>query len=821
MLFGKELREAYQALSILQRELREEKEKNSQLQQHITEIQTRGSAMTAPADSLESDSDSDVIDSASNIKNSTSDIQHAHKHAKQALDSPSRHFKQPDAFLSNQNNHLYSESELQDLEFFHLKSDPSEIASEELLAQFHIQSRQLIREKEANAEKINAMQQQLLQSEYRVLQSQHEQAEVKQVCAQLLEQLNASKHSNVMQLSDLESHKIRWEQNESNREQQLVWQHRIKLTRYKQQNAQLGRKNSALKQTLEHVLCKVEDCEGNWMRTLQTLRDCMRTNKQLEERLKQSCKKEDILTQNWRKVESESSKWKTRVYRLQEEVATLYQNRIHLEEIERNKMFVEELTQNNFLSAQTKRASLSELNTLRKEMKIMVEKYAILEGSRWSESVSIKNERKLTDTIKQLSERSHQTEERLSRLTCENEKIISDLTRLKSENLQLRNTLSESNETLRKYQCEQNDRCQNWDSESRNLKKNLELVIEKKNDLLLEEESLRTQWMEATESLEQLSVEHIYAIATMEVRTESLERQLLSAEETPTSENWTESNTMGAIQQFSVQIPLLQAFLKDVKAVIRLFQSHKHIIRQLCDHTIKLKDVDSRAIWQLLKWSNAIMKASEPFLTALSTSGKRSLAHVKGDLVRLVSIWHSYNVYESECEEELPPVPPFTIKSQECVMILQNWTSDRKKQARVQRWLYKVSTESLEEFGRTSNTILLDNMTEEVKDAFCMLLIPILRQNSRIRLSVYTRQRQLEQENQRDGSKWIHSLVWDMKIGISWNDTNTIESETEISAPFSPANSTHSSTLSTSSSSSIPSGVMLGIIEARLKQLQS
>nr|CCA20881.1 unknown putative [Albugo laibachii Nc14] len=830
MLFGKELREAYQALSILQRELREEKEKNSQLQQHITAIQARDSAMTAPGGSLESDSDSDVIETASNVSNTktaSSDIQHVHKHEKKAYGSPYRHSKHlDDSFDSNQNDHLYSDSELQELEFLHLKSDPNLIASEELMAQCHQMKQQLHREKECNAEKINEMQQQLLQSEFRVLQSQQEQAELKQVCAQLLEQLNASKHSNVMQLSDLESHAKRWEQNALSREQELIWQHRIQLTQYKQVNTKLSRGNSAYKRIIEQLLCKVEDREGKLMQILQTLLECKQENANLEDNLKQNRRKEEILTQNWRKMELETSKWKERVISLEEEREKLAKSRKHVQEKERNQMVFEDLRQKILLSEQQKCVSVSESKTLRKEVYTLSEKCAVMEKRYASETKSMENEERLTGTIKQLQGQSHRVEKHLSRVSSEHEKLTNEMTLLKRENSQLRNALYDANEKCESFQREQKDICQKWNIETRTLQEDLELVLDEKNDLLVEEESLRTQWIEATESLEKLSVEHIDAISIMEVRTESLERQLLSSQENPISEICKESDPMHTIQQFSLRIPLLQTLFKDAKAVIRLFQSHKHLIRTLCDHAIQINDVDTRSIWPLLKWSHAIVKASEPYLIELSR-GKRPLAYLKDILLRLVNQWHPHNVYQMDYEEELPPVPPFTIKSQECMMILQNWTTDRKKQARVHRWLNKVSTESLEEFGRNPNSMLLDNMTQEVKDAFCMLLIPILRQNTRLRLCVYTRQKRVEREHQSDWNKLVDGLVWDMKIGISWNeslrwnDSDTIECEAENSALLSPCNSTHSSTLSTSSSSSFPSGVMLGIIEARLKQLQS
>lgn len=140
------------------------------------------------------------------------------------------------------------------------------------------------------------------------------------------------------------------------------------------------------------------------------------------------------------------------------------------------------------------------------------------------------------------------------------------------------------------------------------------------------------------------------------------------------------------------------------------------------------------------------------------------------EVTALLSNW-----YECAGDEEIP-APPFGIASREASLVLQNWTADKSKRAAVSRWLEQMEAatgaawsrssssssgdEALEDLAVDGSTLELQQMTTEVKQAFLMLIVPILRRNAAIYVRVFTRRVVASTSAQREDA------TWEMKIHV-------------------------------------------------------
>jgi hypothetical protein len=81
------------------------------------------------------------------------------------------------------------------------------------------------------------------------------------------------------------------------------------------------------------------------------------------------------------------------------------------------------------------------------------------------------------------------------------------------------------------------------------------------------------------------------------------------------------------------------------------------------------------------------------------------------------------------------PRPVFGVASHEMTMILQNWTRDQHQQQYVTQWLARVVNETCKEGERLE----LHAMTYAIKQAFLMLVVPMLLQSTQHHVHVWTR----------------------------------------------------------------------------------
>ncbi|CAI5705673.1 unnamed protein product [Peronospora farinosa] len=199
--------------------------------------------------------------------------------------------------------------------------------------------------------------------------------------------------------------------------------------------------------------------------------------------------------------------------------------------------------------------------------------------------------------------------------------------------------------------------------------------------------------------------------------------------------------------------------------------------------------------------------------------------------------WYECDAGDNDQGEIKPmPTPTFTTTSRETALILQNWTDDRTKQLGVRRWLARMeaypgvpplrgaSSNRVLELPPEGCTLELDDMTSEVKDAFLLLVIPILKQNRALHVRVFIRYvcNKEAMLKQQEGDEEVGiEKVWSMRIHAQSTVTRPRPSSLKLSpssrgspsplAPTSPASSV--SSLSSTASS------RLQIIQERLQYL--
>ncbi|KAF1318751.1 hypothetical protein FI667_g13627, partial [Globisporangium splendens] len=186
-----------------------------------------------------------------------------------------------------------------------------------------------------------------------------------------------------------------------------------------------------------------------------------------------------------------------------------------------------------------------------------------------------------------------------------------------------------------------------------------------------------------------------------------------------------------------------------------------------------------------------------------STMYLKQARRVHRQVLDLLSHWYEC----SDDEQDAMPSPPFGIASREASLVLQSWNVDSRKRMAAQQWLERmevVTPSSLlsenDVLLREGSTLELSSMTVEVKQAFLMLLIPILKRNRALYVRVFTRRRPAAAVDQRDGVG--ADTCWEMKIHVQFADASSLRRRTSLGAMSSTSTSSWAMQRRNSSSSS-------------------
>jgi hypothetical protein len=379
-------------------------------------------------------------------------------------------------------------------------------------------------------------------------------------------------------------------------------------------------------------------------------------------------------------------------------------------------------------------------------------------------------------------------------------------------------------------------------------------------------------------TLEQKTQAHSQSVARVQEQCESLETQLLSAEDPkrrpragkaveesyspkafhgltsaeivklPPQKAW--ALLRSGVNEAGDFLPQLQALLGAVHDTLKLCEQHADSLPALCE---RLQDKSSSEKGQRSTLSVALGLLSFATMLKARTTQQDSLVTPKlmqafrRRLVEALAQWYECDAGDWEHGGDgSMPTPTFTITSRETALVLQNWTQDRTKQVGVRRWLARMeaypgvpplrgaSSNRVLELPPEGCTLELEDMTPEVKDAFRLLLIPILKQNRVLHVRVFTRftggheQKPTTGEEGNDGDA---EKVWAMRIHVQSavaRRTRPLGSSRPAPlklapsprgppsplAPTSPASSVSSSASSTASS-------RLQIIQERLQYLHN
>lgn len=156
-----------------------------------------------------------------------------------------------------------------------------------------------------------------------------------------------------------------------------------------------------------------------------------------------------------------------------------------------------------------------------------------------------------------------------------------------------------------------------------------------------------------------------------------------------------------------------------------------------------------------------------------ATSHVKQGRRVHRQVLELLANWF-------ECSENDDiPAPPFGIASREASLVLHNWTADKSKRIAAKRWLERMesvttgvsSSEERESLVAEGSTLELQQMTMEVKQAFLMLIVPILNRNPAIYVRVFTRRAILTSTTTPTGTEEQDDANWEMKIHVQLADT--------------------------------------------------
>ncbi|CEG38428.1 uncharacterized protein PHALS_08506 [Plasmopara halstedii] len=286
--------------------------------------------------------------------------------------------------------------------------------------------------------------------------------------------------------------------------------------------------------------------------------------------------------------------------------------------------------------------------------------------------------------------------------------------------------------------------------------------------------------------------------------------------------------------------PQLQTLFATIDEVFRLCKTHADSLSVLCCRLEeKSENEDNSILVALLRLLR--------FIVMLKVQSQQDSAIATVDIVQklrkrvlnALAQWFEIDASDNHHSENTPmPTPTFTITSRETALILQNWTSDRSKQLGVRRWLARMEaypgvpplrgakSNHVLELPSEGCTLELEEMTSEVKDAFLLLLIPILKQNQALHVRTFIRYiDDLETESKRRTSSAIDTdddlkKNWSMRIHVESVITHRVSRPTSLKlSPHGLSSSLNSPASSVSSSTSSSASSRLQIIQERLQYL--
>ncbi|CAI5719342.1 unnamed protein product [Peronospora farinosa] len=368
---------------------------------------------------------------------------------------------------------------------------------------------------------------------------------------------------------------------------------------------------------------------------------------------------------------------------------------------------------------------------------------------------------------------------------------------------------------------------------------------------------------------EEKTQEHMRCMNQIQVQCESLETQLLSAEDqrepSYATKSVHDSSTLDAfhgrtddeitgmsswrswdllrsgIKEINGFLPQLQTLLGAMNDALILCDTHADALPVLCERLEREAASEKEQLpilttaLRLLRFAG-MLKARTQEEEEVSVTADFVQSFRKRVLNALAQ-WYECDAGDNDQGEIKPmPTPTFTTTSRETALILQNWTDDRTKQLGVRRWLARMeaypgvpplrgaSSNRVLELPPEGCTLELDDMTSEVKDAFLLLVIPILKQNRALHVRVFIRYvcNKEAMLKQQEGDEEVGiEKVWSMRIHAQSTVTRPRPSSLKLSpssrgspsplAPTSPASSV--SSLSSTASS------RLQIIQERLQYL--
>ncbi|RLN71819.1 hypothetical protein BBJ28_00024017 [Nothophytophthora sp. Chile5] len=297
---------------------------------------------------------------------------------------------------------------------------------------------------------------------------------------------------------------------------------------------------------------------------------------------------------------------------------------------------------------------------------------------------------------------------------------------------------------------------------------------------LAEEELLKRQ-----ATLEQQRQDALRCLARQQQQCQSLETQLLAAEDhklspatveaepetlkafhgltasglaaLPAAEAWAVMRR--GLRELDGVLPRLQTLLATVNDALTLCERHVDALPSLCEQ-LESQAMDEEPSPPIVTTALELLR----FVATLQLQSRQkttlgSLTTVRGfrrRVLNALALWYECDPSQDDsrqAESEAVPTPTFAIASRETALILQNWTRDRTKQLGVKRWLARMeaypaappvrgaagTSVRVLELPREGCTLDLEDMTLEVKDAFRLLLVPILKQNRAIHVRVFTR----------------------------------------------------------------------------------
>ncbi|CAH0514526.1 unnamed protein product [Peronospora belbahrii] len=418
------------------------------------------------------------------------------------------------------------------------------------------------------------------------------------------------------------------------------------------------------------------------------------------------------------------------------------------------------------------------------------------------------------------------------------------------------------------------------------LVKTLQMVSQHENAyriLALEKEARQQEACEARHSLkfrteelltcrsmlEERTQEHVRCMRQAQVQCESLETQLLLAEDRReplgASKSAADSSTLkifhgrtddeiiamspwnswsllgSGIKEMADFVPQLQTVLGAMNDVLQLCQTHANALPVLSEQ-LQRNVASEKEQRPILSTALRLLRFAEMLKTRTThnefTVTVNIVQSFRKRVLDALALWYECDADNNDHREIRPvPTPKFTTTSRETALILQNWTNDRTKQLGVRRWLAQMeaypgvpplrgtSFNRILELPPGGCTLELDDMTVEVKDAFLLLVIPILKQNRALHVSVFTRYAGIYEATTKQslGNEEVGiEKVWSMRIHVQSTVAQARSSPFTLSpssrdspsplAPTSPTSSVTSSTSSTASS-------RLQIIQERLQYL--